>query len=402
MLYSYRARSLDQTLVEGTVEGASVDAAADLLIGRGLSIISLTEFQVPFWKRTIQPLQHVRVRDLVVFFRQLSVLISASVPIVQALRILVNQITSPTLRKAVGELADEVDGGSKLSAAMARYPHIFSPLHRSLIQTGETSGKLDEVMEYLAAQEERNYDLMSKIKGSMTYPIVTICMLVGVGTFVMVVIIPQLTAIIQESGAELPLATRILIGISYVISNWWWAILLGIGVVIAGGVAVLQTPYGRWQVDAMLLKLPIFGKLLQRIYLVRICRALQTLIIGGVHVTRALAIVSGVVGNVLYKQIIEATVKEVEDGNSITTVMARSRFVPPMVPQMLAIGEQTGKLDEILEKIADFYSREIDNLVRSLVSLIEPLIIIVIALGVATLLVAVLLPLYNITAAAGA
>jgi len=176
--------------------------------------------------------------------------------------------------------------------------------------------------------------------------------------------------------------------------------VLGIVAVVVGFVAFIRTPFGHMQLDSFLLRIPVIGKLMQRVYLVRICRSLQTLIVGGVHLTRALTIVGGVVGSPIYKQIIEATVREVEDGNSITTVMARSPFVPPMVPQMMAIGEQTGKLDEILEKISDFYSREIDNLVGSLMSLLEPVVIIFIAVGIGFLLVAVLMPLYNVTAAA--
>lgn len=399
-LFTYRVRGDDNTILKGTVEAPDANVAADSLLEHGYIIVDLKEYRPPFWKNSIQFWQHVRARDLVVFFRQLAVLISASVPIVQSLRILTNQISSQVLRDAVSELANEVDGGAKLSAAMARYPNIFSALHQSLVKTGETSGKLDEVMEYLAAQEERNYDLMSRIRGAMAYPAVVITLLCGVGIFVVVFIIPQLTSILTESGAELPLATRLLIGLSDLIQSWWWALLLGAGALVAGFVAFYQSPYGRWQVDAIALRLPIFGNLLQRIYLVRICRALQTLVVGGVHVTRALSIVAGVVPNVIYQQIIEATVKEVEDGNSITTVMAKSPFIPPMVPQMLAIGEQTGKLDDILEKIGDFYGREVDNLVRNLISLIEPLIIIFIAFGVGVLLVAVLMPIYNMSSAA--
>lgn len=382
------------------MDAVSLDAAADALMSRGLALIELYEYTLPFWKRTVQPWKRVKSRDLVVFYRQLSVLISASVPIVQSLRILTSQISSPNLKRAVLEIANEVDGGAKLSSSMARHPQIFSPLHRSLIQTGETSGKLDEIMDYLATQEERNYDLLSRIRGAMAYPLVVIALLTVVSVFVVVVIIPQLTVVLEQSGAELPITTRILIGASDIIRGWWWAILAVLGILGAGFVAFVSTPYGRWQVDSVLLKLPIFGKLLQRIYLVRISRSLETLVVGGVHVTKALAIVSGVVGSPIYKQIIDTTIKEVEDGNSITTVMARSPYVPAMVPQMMAIGEQTGKLDEILKKISDFYSREIDNLVRSMVSLIEPLIIIFIALGVGFLLVSVLMPLYNATSAA--
>src|SRR3989338_7645239 len=179
MMYAYRARTSDNTLVQGLVEGVSADAAAEVLIARGLSILDVQEYRLPFWKRSVQPWPHVKIRDLVVFFRQLSVLISASVPIVQSLRILTGQITSVALKKAVTQIAEEVEGGAKLSAAMARHPRIFFSLHRSLVQTGETSGKLDEVVDYLALQEERNYDLLSRVRGAMIYPLITVTMLIG-------------------------------------------------------------------------------------------------------------------------------------------------------------------------------------------------------------------------------
>jgi type IV pilus assembly protein PilC len=337
------------------------------------------------------------VRDLVVFFRQLSVLISANVPIVQALRVLGGQVSSAILERTIVAMAEDIDGGAKLSQAMARYPHIFSNLERSLIQTGETSGKLDEVLEYLAGQKERDYDLSKKIHGAMIYPAIVITLMVVISGVMIVFVIPKLTDLLQQSGVELPLTTRIFLKTSNFIIGWWWIIILAVAGMIVGSRAFISTPYGRWYWDSWKLRVPFFGKLLQRVYLVRFCLSLRTLLVGGVTITKGLSIVSDVVGNVIYRQIIEATIKEVEEGNSISTVLAQSPYVPGMVPQMMAIGEQTGKLDEILEKISIFYSREIDNVVQNISSFIEPVVIIIISVGVGVLFAAVIQPIYQLS-----
>jgi type II secretory pathway component PulF len=396
-LFSYQARTGTDQLVEGVVEASDENAAADVLLDRNLAVTSLRELRQPVWQRSLTMLERVRARDRVVFFRQLSVLVSANVPIVQALRVLEAQVTNLTLKSAVSALADEVDGGAKLSQAMGRYEHIFSALEVSLIATGETSGKLDEILEYLATQEERDYDLTRKIRGAMIYPTIVVSLMVVVGATMVVFVIPKLTELLTQSGTTLPLPTRLLLGLAHVLTTWWWALLLlAAGGAVAGRL-LIATPYGRWRWDSWKLRLPIFGKLLQRVYLVRFCRSLQTLLVGGVSLTQALAIVADVVGNVIYRQVISVTIKEVEDGNSIITALAQSPYVPAIVPQMMAIGEQTGKLDEILEKIAAFYSREVDGLVQNLSSLIEPLVIIAIAGGVGVLFAAVILPIYQLS-----
>lgn len=396
-LFSYSAINKDNQAVEGVVEAVDENTAAEILVEHGLTVTSLRESRKQIWQRSITLWEHVKARDLVVFFRQLSVLISANVPMVQAMRVLTGQIASATLQRTVSALAEDIDGGAKLSQAMARYPHIFSDLDQSLVQTGETSGKLDEVLEYMANQKERDYDLTKKIQGAMIYPSLVVSLMVVVGAVMIIFVIPKLTDLLAQGGVALPLATRILIKTSDIIIHWWWIILLLIVGAIVGIRAFVMTAYGRWHWDAWKLRLPLFGKLFQRVFLVRFCRSFQTLLVGGITVTRALAIVAEVVGNTIYRQLIEATIKEVEGGNSISTVFSQSPFVPPMVPQMMAIGEQTGKLDDILEKISQFYTREIDNTVQNITSFIEPFVIIVIAGGVGLLFAAVIQPIYQLS-----
>jgi len=293
-------------------------------------------------------------------------------------------------------LADEVDGGMRLSHAMSKFPNVFSDFFVAMIKSGETSGQLDEILEYLANSQEKDYDLISKIKGAMTYPIFIVCALVGVGIVMMVVVVPKLTTILSETGGTLPITTRILISVSGFLKNYWWIILI----LIIGAVFAIRysskTQGGKKFWDSFILKIPIFGQLFKKIYLVRFTRSLSTLTAGDIHLVEALKITSEVVGNKVYRDVIDETIKEVEEGNPIASVLIKSKDVPAMVAYMVSVGEQTGKLDVVLGKLSDFYSREIDNLVVNLVSLIEPIIMLVLGLAVGVMVAAIIMPMYNL------
>jgi len=252
------------------------------------------------------------------------------------------------------------------------------------------------VTETSAQQKARDYDLESKIRGAMIYPAFIIGGLLIVGTLMMIFVIPQLTSVLTETGVDLPVSTRILIGTSNFFSNFWWLILaLGVAVTVSVRL-IIHTPQGRLYWDTIILRLPIFGKLFQKIILVRFARSLYTLTTGGVALTKSLEITADVVGNAVYRQIILQTVAEVEDGNSIATVFLRSKHVPIMVSQMLNLGEKTGRIDDILEKLANFYSRDVNNMVANLVTLLEPLIMMLMGVAVGGLVSAIILPMYNL------
>ncbi len=398
MLFNYRVRDKTGRVVRGVVEAEGEAAALDILKDRGFSVISLEVKKKEPLKvlREIKIFARVPIRDLVIFSRQLSVMISAEVPIVQALRVLIKQTVNPTLKKIVVDLADEVEGGAKLSLALSRYPKVFNDFFINIVKSGETTGKLDEVLEYLATQQEKDYDLMSKIKGAMIYPVFILTALIAVGVVMMIFVIPKLTAVLKESGAALPLSTQILIAVSDFMKNYWWFLLIIIVGLIAGIRYLITFPQGRKNWDLLKIKLPIFGQLFQRIYIIRFTRSFLTLITGGVEIVASLKIVAEVVGNAIYRDLILKTVKEVEDGNPIITVFSKSKEMPPMVTQMLGIGEQTGKIDVILSRLTDFYSREVDNLVRNLVTIMEPLIMIMMGVAVGIMVSAIILPMYNL------
>jgi len=400
--FDYTAVTGEQKQVQGVVDAATLDVAMSTLTDKGLLVVSLKArsekqglgSELGFFNR-------VKVKDVVVFSRQLSVMVSATVPVVQALRILIKQIDNVLLKIIVSEVADAVDGGARLSDAFGRYPKVFSHFYVSMIRSGETAGKLDEVLSYLADQQEKDYDLMSKTRGAMIYPAFILFSLGAVGIVMMVYVVPKLTAILKETGAELPITTRLLMGTSDFLASFWWVIVL-----VFGGAAVALTYYrrseaGRKQLDYLVLKMPIFGPvILQKIFLVRFTRSLSTLLAGGVSISEALKITGEVVGNEVYRDLILRTVKEVEDGNSIATVFQTSEVMPTMVSQMLAVGEQTGRIDVVLVKLSDFYSREVDNAVANLVTLIEPLVLVLMGVAVAIMVAAIMLPMYNMASGA--
>jgi len=395
-IFKYKALDAEKKKVGGLIEEANEDFAAEILRERGLSIISIIKESEEKELKFLAIFNRIKAKDLVVFSRQFSVMISANVALVQSLRILVDQTENINLKIIVSEMADEVDGGSRLSETLAKRPKVFSDFYINIIKSGETSGKLDEVLNYLADEMEKDYDMVSKIKGAMIYPVFVFFGLGIVGSVMMIFVVPKLTGIIKESGAKLPLTTRILISASDILSNYWWLLLIIIIGIIIGFRFLIKTPYGKKYFDLFKLKIPIFGKLFQRIYLVRFTRSMNTLIVGGVAITKSLDIASEVVGNQIYKELIKETSKAVEDGDSISSVFVNSKEIPRMVSQMMSIGEKTGKLDLVLEKITDFYAREVSNIIANLMSLMEPIIMIIMGVAVGIMVAAIILPMYNL------
>jgi len=394
--YDYTARNAENNQVQGLVEADTVDIATDTLKDRGLFVLSIEEhkdsamsFELPFFNK-------IPIKELVIFSRQFSVLMGAKVPLVQALKTAARQTQHPRLQRIVVDVANEVETGTSLSVAMANHPQAFSTFFVNMIRSGETTGRLEEVMNYLADQMERDFDLMTKIKGAMIYPIFIIIGLVIVGFVMMVFVVPKLTATLTESGASLPWTTNLLIGTSSFFKKY--AIQIVIAAVLGGAAFRWWTsqPGGKALWDRAKLKIPVFGNLLQHIYIVRFTRSMSTLLAGGVDIPQALDICADIVGNEYYRQQILETKKEVSDGNSITTVFLRDKSVPSMIPQMMAVGEDTGRLGEVLERLTGFYSRELSNSVSNLVSAIEPLIMLVMGGAVGIMVAAIILPMYNL------
>lgn len=397
-VFTYKARDKKGTLVQGMVDANSEDMVANLLLEKNLTIIAIEKRKSDAWHLNFLSIfKRVGTKDLVVFFRQLSVMVDASMPIVKALRILIRQTQNKNLKMVIAGLADEVEGGNSLSSGMTAFPEIFSPFYINIIKSGETSGRLSQVMNYLADQKEKDYDLESNLKGAMIYPAFILVALVVVGFVVMTFVVPKMTAMIAESGAKLPLITQVLIGISSFLASFWWLVIAGVLLLIFGLSVFLRTENGKRLFDLIKIRLPIFGNIFKYIYIVRICRSLDTLLKGGVPISRGLEVVRDVVGNKVYFDILSNTIKEVSEGNSIAEGFSASDDIPVMVYQMIGVGEEIGKLEEILEKISEFYSREINNSVKNLASMIEPLIMVFLGLAVGFFVAAIILPMWQLS-----
>lgn len=397
MQFNYTARTQEGEIQEGTVEAVSREAAIDILQRHNLVIINIAApAEVPFYVKPVKIFERVAQKEIVIFSRALSALFEAKVPMVEALRTLHEQTANPALKDVIFAVAADVEGGSSLSKAMIKHPAVFSHLYVSMIKSGETSGKLEEVLAYLADHLEREYAISSRAKGAMMYPLFILGTFVMVGAAMFIWVIPQLENILKESGGKLPFITLLVLGISTFIRSWIWLILILLAV---AGVLFWRwtaTYEGRYRWDSVKIRVPVFGPIWQKIYLARFASNLSTLITGGLPITQALAVTAEVVGNELYKRIILEAQDAVKTGEMISTVLKRYGAIPPMVTQMVAIGEKTGKVDQVLKSVASFYQRDVNTALETMVQLIEPILIVALGLMVGILVAAVLLPIYNI------
>ncbi|MFA4881026.1 MAG: type II secretion system F family protein [Candidatus Doudnabacteria bacterium] len=394
--FSYKASNSKGEIQEGIVEASNKTLAENTLHEQGLTVISLeAREKPPLLGISLNFFNRITAKDKLMFFRQFATMIEATLPVLQALKILSGQTKKVKLKDMIDHIIQEVEGGSSLSAALAQYPHIFSEFYIGMIRAGETSGNLDQTLLYLADQTEKDYDLMSKVKGAMIYPAFIVVGMVAVGILMMIFVIPQLTSVLEEGGQALPFTTRILVGTSKALKGYWWAFLGGLLGLVVGGRILLRYPSGQRIVDFLKIKIPVVSMLFSRIYLVRFTRNLSTLLAGGVPIGEALKIVSGVMDNWIYSDACLRVRQGIESGESLARIFKREPVFPPIVSQMARVGERTGRLVDVLKKLSEFYDREVNEAVKGLVSLIEPAIMVILGLGVAVMVSAILLPIYG-------
>lgn len=395
--FAYKARGRDGNLVSGVILAPSENIAYGMLRDKNLVIIELKAKREREFFKGLSFGARVKPKEVVIFSRQLSVMISSNVPIVRALKVLVRQTENNTLKSVISDIADEVDGGAKLSQSMSKYPKVFSNFFVQMVRSAETTGRLDEILQYLADQEEKDYDLKGKAKGALIYPAFILSALVIVAVMMMIFVLPQITSIFEGTTAKLPITTVAFMWMSDFLIKLWWLLLIIIAGIFFGFRAFIKTTSGRRWFDLVKIRMPIAGPIFNKTYLSRFARSLATLLTSGVPVTQALDIVADVVGNTLYHDLTKATIEQVEGGASITTIFIKSKDVPLMLSQMMSVGEQSGQLDKILIKLADFYSREMENSLRNLTTLIEPIIMVIMGGAVGLLVSAIIMPIYNMS-----
>lgn len=397
--FRYQVRIPDGRIQSGIVEADDSDSALEALEDRQYEVLSIDTYAGVEAKTAslMQFLNAVKPKEIVATVRMLSVMVSASVPLVDATRNIVHQTKNPRLKSIMADIAGEIEGGAKLSDAMEKYPSVFSGFFTNMIRSGETTGQLSDVLNYLADQQEKDYDMKAKLRGALMYPAFIITGMFVAGTVMMVYVVPKLTEVIVEAGAELPLSTKILIWTSSFLVNYWWIILLGLTAFGIFFYVWVRTDEGRHAFDSIKLKIPIIGGLLREIYTVRYCQSMHTLIKGGQTIVQGLEVAASVIGNAVWKRIILDTLQAVNDGESITSVMRDNKYVPQMAVQMISVGEDTGQLAEVFKRVSDFYSRSVDNASATILTLIEPIVMVVLGVGVGLMVSAIMLPLYRIS-----
>lgn len=401
MKFNYRAKNKEGNIQSGAVVAVDQNKAEGLLAENGLVIISLEQEQGNIFVKYNPFGKSVKNKELVLFSRQLATLISARVPIIQALRILQEQITGKYLLSVIGDLISAVENGDSLSNAMSKYQNVFGNVYVSLVMSGEVSGSLDKSLVYLADQLEKDYELGGKVKSAMTYPIFVLSALLVIGMLMFKFVLPNLTEVLKQQGGTLPTVSIWLIAATNFFNSFWWVVLMVIAGLILGGRYYISTTGGRRNWDILKIKFPIIGDIFQKIYLARFARNLSTLVIGGIPIIKALQIVAEIINNTIYREIILDTVIKIQAGKSISEGLAGHPEFPSIVTQMVRVGEQTAQLDDIMAKLANFYEKEVDSKVSTLTTLLEPIIMIILGIGVGILVAGVLMPIYNLASTAG-
>jgi len=398
MKFNYQARTKQGEIQTGVVEAGSREAAIETLQRHDLVVVFLEELsETPLYTRSLKIFQRVKPKEVTIFYRQLAILFEANVSPLDALRILGEQTTNQMFKDLIFEVEEDVRGGETLSHAMSKRPKVFSPFYVNVVRAGEATGKLHEVLRYLADHAEREYNLTYKVKGAFTYPIAIFCMFLVVGTLMMIFVVPQLTSMLVELGTELPFTTKILIAVSGFMVNFWWLLAIIVGGLVFGIMKGIKTEKGRLMLDILKLKIPVFKGLFQKIYLARFSENFKTLLVGGIPILKALDISSTVIGNSVYEKIIQEAKERVKVGKTIASAFsAYPKEFTPMLTQMVAVGEKTAALEPILDKVAMFYQQEVDRMVSNMTQLIEPFMILVLGGAVGFLVASILMPIYNI------
>lgn len=391
-LFNYTAKDKDGELQKGEVEAENEIAAAKVLSSRDLVPISIFKEG----EQVFDFLNRVSLKDKAIIARQLSTMINAGLPISQSLKTLEEQSKKKNVKKMLEQISSDVEGGSQLSVALARFPAVFTSIDITLVAAGETSGTLDKALKRLAEQLEKEQSLLRKVRGAMVYPIFLVVVVVLVVAAMIIYVMPQMESLYGSFNAKLPLLTRILISVSHVLSKFAPLVLLAlIGLVIFIRFAI-RRPTGRRVWDEAKLKIWGVSQLLTMVYMNRFSQTLSSLVASGVPLLDGLAITSRAIGNVVYQESITEVAEKVKSGIALSEPLKENPLYPPIVPQMIAVGEKTGELDNMLQNLADYFEEAVEELVKNLSNLIEPVMIIVIGGLIGVILLAIMMPIYSL------
>ena len=404
MLYTYKAHDSDNQIREGTVEATSVDAAINAVKSRGYEVISIDEASKEGWlnnlfNQDLTIFNTVSNKEVVILSRQIATLFEAQVSPLRIFQLLGSEIENKELQRVMAAIVEDLQGGSSISRALEQHPHVFSVFYVNLVRSGEETGSLEKTFTYLADYLDRTYEMASKARNALIYPAFVIIIFVVVMALMLTQVIPSITQILIDSGQELPIYTEIVIAISDFMVDYIGLIFILLGI---GGVGLWRfhlTESGRRFFDELKITLPYIGDLNRKLYLTRICDNMATMVGSGISMVQAIEVTSEVVDNVVYRDMLQNVLTEVRGGRSFADAVSEYPEIPGVLSQMAKVGEETGSLPEILETLSKFYRREVYNAVETLISLIEPAMILLLGLGVGVLLASVLMPIYNMTTA---
>ena len=396
--YKYVGRTKKGTLKRGTMEGTSRNDVIHKLRAQEISPREITETRPSIFNKDLAIGRNtVKNEHFVIYCRQFATLIRAGVTIVEATHILTNQTESKGLKKVLAEVEHDIKGGIAFSDAVEKHPKAFPTLFVNMIRAGEMTGNIDETLDRLATYFEKQHSLKKKIQSTLAYPAILSILIVGVVIFLMVSIIPQFTGIYDSFGGELPAITQFVLKISDTMQRLWWIFLIIVVIILAIFMVIYKTnKQFHYSVHVILLKIPIFGKLLQKAAIARMTRTLSSLFSSAVPILQALGIVAKVVDNPVISRVVLESRDSLEAGGRLSEPLKVHWVFPPIVHQMTAIGEQTGTLDYMLEKIADFYEEDVDRTVDTLKSLIEPLMIVILAFVVGFIVASIMIPMFSV------
>lgn len=396
-IYKYRARDDSGKIVTGTVEAATEAAAIGNLDASGYLPISVSlpkeakiRFSFPGRRARIKP------GDLVIFTRQLATIVRSNIPILSGLAALSAQTENEELRLVLSGVTANIEAGSTLSASFAKYPEVFPELYVSTVSAGETGGVLDKVLERLAELLEHEAETASSLKSSVRYPIAVVVALFSAFLFLTGFVVPKFSSVYASAGATLPLPTRMLIFLSFLLLHYWYILIAGIFFIIWGLKRYIKTRTGRWQLDSLKIRAPIFGPLFVKMAMSRFAQMLSTLDRSGLPILRTLDVVSKTLGNLVIAKELDLIKESVEEGKGLSEPLLKSKFFPPLVSHMVAIGERSGTMDELLDEIQHYYDNEVNSTIKNLTTLIEPILTVGLGVLVLFLALAIFLPMWNL------
>ncbi|MCL4354307.1 type II secretion system F family protein [Patescibacteria group bacterium] len=396
MRLHYKAATNDGKILTGFIDAKEILDAANYLRSKQLVPIKVEKINTSPLYQFIASFNKVKNQDLVLFTRQLSSMLNSGLTLMKGLEILREQVQNKAMAEVVGGIITDIEGGRNLSSAISKYPNVFSPIYISLVKAGESSGLLDKVLLRLAENLEKQSKLKSTIKSALMYPMIVVILMGLVMLVMMIFVIPQLSVLYKNLNLDLPLPTLIMVGISSAVATFWPIIILALGVGYYFFLKWKKTEQGQFLVDNLLLKLPVFGKLIKESILTEFSRTLGLLVGTGTLVVDSLVQTADTAGNVHYKVAIVNLSKQVEKGVPLGEAMSANPLFPPMLVQLVKVGEQTGKVDETLVRASEYYEREVNQTIKTLTTAMEPFIMIILGTGVAFLIISVITPIYSL------